>query len=339
MLMADLKLDGKKKAAIIVAALGPKALKGVFSHLSDDDIQQITLEVAGLGTVDAETRAAVVEEFRNMAQAREFLVTGGMDYARTLLEGTVGEEKAVEILSRLQGMLQRVPFEFMQKADPAQICNFIQEEHPQTIALILAHLDHATAATILASLPEEERAEVVIRIATMDRTAPEVVREVERVLERKIATVFTQGATFAGGIKDVAEVLIRTERGIEKSIFSELEERDPELADEIKKLMFVFDDLVLVDDAGIQKSLREIDNKDLALALKMSTPEVQEKIFRNMSQRARTLIQEEMEFMGPVRLRSVEEAQQKIVTVIRRLEEAGEVLIAGRGGEEDEIIV
>ena len=267
------------------------------------------------------------------------LTTGGMASARTILDNALGAEKAVEILTKLQGTLQDIPFEFIKKADPNQIINFIQDEHPQTIALILAHLDPDVSATIVGALAPPVQADVIMRIATMDRTPPEIVKEVEVILERKASTVVSQGFTFAGGIKDAAEVLNRVDRSTEKSILSNLEEKNPALVDEIKMLMFVFDDIVLVDDTGIQKTLREIDNKDLALALKASSEDVKQKIFKNMSERARQLIEEELEFMGPVRLRSVEEAQQKIVGVVRRLEEAGEIIIAGRGGGEDELVV
>jgi len=275
-----------------------------------------------------------------MMVANRYVTQGGVEFAKNILESALGPERAVEILARLQSSLQEVPFEFLKKADPSQVISFIQDEHPQTIALILAHLQPDIAATVLSSLNSDVRTDVVLRIATMDRTPPEIVREVERVLERKMASVFSQGFTFAGGVKEVAEILNRTERATEKNIMTELEERDPELADEISRLMFTFDDLIYVDDGGIQKALREIDQKDLALALKHVDEDVKEKILKNMSTRARDMIAEEMEYMGPVRLRDVEEAQQKMVGVVRRLEEAGEIIIEGRGGSaEDDIIV
>ncbi len=336
--MAEPKISGRRKAAILVSALGPQRAGEVLKNLTDDELEQITLEIASLGTVRPSERDAVLVECRKTMAAQDFVTSGDFESARKMLEEALGTERALEILTRLQGNLHEIPFEFIKDADPNQICNFIQNEHPQTIALILAHLEPDVAATILSALPEALRASVVIRIATMDRTAPEVVKEIERTLERKLASVFTEGFTFAGGVKDIAEVLNRVDRGTEKRIFAELEEREPELADEIKKLMFVFEDIVLVDDAGIQKALREIDNRDLALALKMASDEVQEKVFKNLSTRAREYIKEEMEFMGPVRVRQVEEAQQKIVAVLRRLEEADEVIIMGRGGEEEVVV-
>ncbi len=308
--------------------------------MSEDEVEDLTLSLSGLDLVEPDLRTNVIDEFYEMAVANKFVTHGGLDYARNLLEKTFGPERTIEILTRLQSSLQEVPFEFLKKADPSQIVSFIQDEHPQTISLILAHLPPATSAIILSSLAQDVQSDVVRRVATMERTPPEVVREVERVLERKMASVFSQGFTFAGGVKEVAEILNSVDRATEKAIMSQLEETDPDLADEIGRLMFTFDDITYVDDSGIQKALREIESKDLALALKATNEEVKDKILRNMSERAREMIKEEMEFMGPVRLRNVDEAQQKIVAVIRRLEEAGELIVEGRGGGgEDEIIV
>jgi flagellar motor switch protein FliG len=308
--------------------------------MSDEEVEQLTLDLSSLETVEPELREEVIEEFHHMMKANRFVTAGGVDAARRMLEGAFGPERALDILTRLQSSLQEIPFEFLKKADPAQIVSFIQDEHPQTISLILAHLDPQVSSVILASLPQDIQSEVVMRVATMDRTPPDIVREVERVLERKMASVFSQGFTFAGGVTEVADILNLIERGTQKVIMEELDERDPELAEEISRLMFTFDDLIFVDDGGIQKALREIDQKDLALALKSTQEEVREKILKNLSQRARQLIEEEMEFMGPVRLRSVEEAQQRIVSVVKRLEESGEAILEGRGaGGEDEIVV
>jgi flagellar motor switch protein FliG len=334
-------MDGRQKAAILLACLDPQEASRVMGNLSEDEVDKITLDLASLGRVDPDLRADIYDEFHEMASANLFINQGGIDHARELLEKSFGSEKAFEILNRLQSSLQEVPFQFLKKADPAQISTFIQDEHPQTISLILAHLEPATAAVILSALPQETQSDVVMRVATMDRTAPEIVREVERVLERKMAAIFSQSFTFAGGVKDVAEILNRSDRATEKTIMAELEENDPELADEIARLMFTFDDVVYVDDNGIQKALREIESKDLALALKASGEDVREKILKNMSERARTMFEEEIEFMGPTRMKNVEEAQQKIVAVIRRLEEAGELIVSGRGGGGggDEILV
>lgn len=334
------QVGGRRKAAILLAAIGPENASRVMRELSEEEIDQVTLDLSGMGTVDADTKSFVLDEFYQMAVARRFVTQGGIGLAKEMLEKSFGAERAFEILNRLQTSLQEVPFQFLKKADPSQISSFIQEEHPQTIALIIAHLPPQTGALILSALPQDVQTDVIMRIATMDRTAPEIVREVERVLERKLSSVFSQGFTFAGGVKDVAEILNRVERATEKTIMSDLEERDPELADEISRLMFTFEDLIYVDDAGIQKALREIESKDLALALKAATEDLANKVYKNMSERAREMIKEEIEFMGPVRLKNVEEAQQKIVSVVRRLEETGELIVSGRGGGGgDEILV
>jgi flagellar motor switch protein FliG len=325
---------------VLLACLGPQAAGRVLAKMNEDEVEQVTLDLSSLGTVDPELRIRVMEEFYQMAVAKRYVAQGGIDYARELLESAFGTDHAVEVLTRLQSSLQEVPFEFLKRADASQICSFIQDEHPQTIALILAHLDPQISAVVLSAMPRDIQADVVVRIATMDRTPPEVVREVERVLERKMASIFSQGFTFAGGIREVAEIMNRIERNTEKAIMADLEERDPDLAEEVARLMFTFDDLVYVDDNGIQRALREIETKQLALALKAANDDVKDKVFRNMSDRAREIIKEEIEFMGPVRLRNVEEAQQKIVAVIRKLEDSGEVIIEGRGASGgDEIVV
>jgi flagellar motor switch protein FliG len=334
---AERTLDGRSKAAVFLASLEPEKAGKILAKMSEEEIERLTLDLANLGRVEPETRESVMAEFHSMYVANRFVSAGGIDYARGLLESALGPERALEVLTRLQSSLQEVPFEFLKRADPSQIGSFIQDEHPQTVALILAHLEPNVAATVLGGMPADIRPEVLLRIATMDRTPPEIVREVERVLERKMASVFSQGFTFAGGVRDVAEIMNCIDRGTEKAIMADLEERDPELADEIGRLMFTFDDLINVDDSGIQKALREIDQKDLGLALKTASEELKEKILGNLSSRAREMILEEMEFMGPVRVRNVEEAQQKIVGVVRRLEETGDIVIGG--GADDEVIV
>jgi flagellar motor switch protein FliG len=333
-------IPGKTKAAVLLACLGAESASRVMAAMSNEEVDELTLTLSSLETVQPETRTGVMDEFFDLAVENKFVTTGGLDFARGLLEGAFGPEKTIEILTRLQSSLQEVPFEFLKKADPSQIVTFLQDEHPQTISLILAHVPPETAAVVIAALSSDVQSDVITRIATMERTPPEVVREVERVLERKMTAVFTQGFTFAGGVKEVAEILNSVDRSTEKTIMTELEENDPELADEIARLMFTFDDIIYVEDSGIQKALREIESADLALALKGSNDEVSGKVLGNMSERAKEMILEEIEFMGPVRLRNVEEAQQKIVAIVRRLEESGELIIEGRGGGgDDEIVV
>lgn len=269
--------------------------------------------------------------------AQEFIALGGVDYAREVLERALGTQRAIDIINRLTSSLQVKPFDFVRRADPQHLVNFIQGEHPQVIALILSYLDPKKAATILSALPEELQPDIAKRIALMDRTTPDVLREVERILERKLSTLASEDYTQAGGIDALVQILNNSDRTTEKNIIEALEEDNPDLAEEVKKRMFVFEDIVLLDDRSIQKVLRHIDQQDLAKALKHTDPEVQEKIFRNMSKRAAQMLKEDMEYMGPIRLKDVEEAQQKIVNVIRKLEEQGEIIVSR--SPEDEIVV
>ncbi len=330
-------LTGRQKAAIFLVALGSDVSAQVMKHLREDEVETLTFEIARLDTIDAEFKDQVLEEFQELMQAQNFITTGGIDYARELLEKSLGSQKAIDIINRLTSSLQVRPFDFIRRTDPAHLLNFVQQEYPQTIALILAYLEPNKAATILQNLPQEIQPEVSKRLATMDRTSPDVLREVERVLEKKLSTLSNEDYTAAGGVDSIVEILNLVDRSSEKAIIETLEEEDPELAEEIKKRMFVFEDIVMLDDRAIQKVLREVDQQELAKALKSVDTEVQDKIFRNMSKRAASMLKEDMEFMGPVRLKDVEESQQKIVSVIRRLEDSGEVVIA-RGGD-DEMIV
>jgi flagellar motor switch protein FliG len=330
-------LSGKQKAANFFIFLGPDKSAQIFRHLNEEEIEQITLEIANVRQVSNDKIDEIFREFYEMALASQFIGQGGISYAKEVLERAYGEEKTVEIIGRISASLQVRPFDFMRKTEPAQLLNFIQSEHPQTIALILAYLEPEKASTIISALPPDRQAEVAKRIAIMDTTSPEVIKEVERVLERKLSSIVPQELTAAGGIKSVVEIINRVDRGTEKTIMEALEVQDPELAEEIKKLMFVFEDIVMIDDRSVQRVLREVESQDLALALKGSSSEVSQKIFNNMSSRAADMLREDIEFMGPVRLRDVEEAQQRIVNIIRRLEETGEIVVARGGG--DEVIV
>ncbi len=331
------QLTGRQKAAIFLVTLGSEISSEIFKHLREDEIETLTFEIARLDAVDSEDRDAVLMEFQELMMAQDFITTGGIDYARELLEKSLGSQKAVDIINRLTSSLQVRPFDFIRRTDPTHLLNFIQQEHPQTIALILAYLEPQKASVILGSLPHEVQSDVAKRIATMDRTSPEVLREVERVLEKKLSTLSSEDYTAAGGVESIVDILNLVDRSTEKGIIESLEEEDPELAEDIKKRMFVFEDIVLLDDRAIQKVLREVDTNELAKALKSVDSEVQDKIYRNMSKRAATLLKEDMEYMGPVRLKDVEESQQKIVSIIRKLEEQGEVVVARSG--EDEMVV
>ncbi len=331
------ELTGRQKAAIFLVSLGSDVSSEIFKHLREDEIEQLTFEIARLDKIEPEDRDRVLQEFQEMMMAQEFISNGGIDYARDVLERALGTQKAIDIVNRLTSSLQVRPFDFIRRTDPSHLLNFIQGEHPQTIALILAYLDAQKAAQILSGLNHQVQADVARRIAQMDRTSPDVLREVERVLERKLSTLASEDFTSAGGIEAIVEVLNNVDRGTEKIIIEALEEEDPELAEEIKKRMFVFEDILLLDDRSIQKVLREVDTQDLAKALKGVDAEVQEKIFRNMSKRASSLLREDMDFMGPIRLRDVEESQQKIVNIIRKLEDTGDIIVA-RAGEEELVV-
>lgn len=329
-----LELSGRQKAAILLIFLGPEIASEVLKELSDEEMEMLTLEIARLQKVESDVRDAVIDEFNQLLLAQEYLSMGGIRYAKELLEKALGSEKASEIISKLNASFQVRPFEIVRATDPTQLINFIQGEHPQAIALILAYLQPEKAAVVISSLSEEIQADVAKRLAIMDRTSPETVREVERLLEKKLSSILSEDFTSVGGIDATVEVLNKVDRGTEKTIIETLEVQDPELAEEIKKRMFVFEDVVSIDDRGIQRILREIDMKELAVALKGSGEDVLDKFSRNMSKRAVAMLQEDMEFMGPVRVKDVEESQQKIVNVIRSLEEAGEIIIS-RGGEEE----
>jgi flagellar motor switch protein FliG len=331
------ELTGRQKAAIFLVTVGSEISAEIFKHLREDEIETLTFEIARLETVDSEERDNVLMEFQELMMAQDFITTGGIEYARELLEKSLGSQKAVDIINRLTSSLQVRPFDFVRRTDPMHLLNFIQQEHPQTIALILAYLEPQKASIILSSLPHEIQSDVAKRIATMDRTSPETLREVERVLEKKLSTLSSEDYTAAGGVESIVEILNLVDRSTEKVIIESLEEEDPELAEDIKKRMFVFEDIVMLDDRAIQKVLREVDVSEMAKALKSVDTEVQDKIFRNMSKRASQLLKEDMEYMGPIRMKDVEESQQKIVSIIRKLEEQGEIVVARAG--EDELIV
>ena len=319
-----------------MAVLGPEAAAEVLKHLTEDQVEAISLEMARLEKVSPDIRANVVKEFHDMAQAQDFIAEGGVDNARKILEKAFGEENADLMIRKVVNAMQIVPFEFLKRTDPNQLLSFIQDEHPQTIALILAYMPINQAGMILTKLPQELRGEVAERIAVMEQASPEVIRRVEGVLEKKMSNVISQEMSKAGGPKVLVDLLNRVDRQTERVILDSLSENNPEMAETVKNMMFVFEDIVQLDDRAVQSILKEVDVKELATALKGVSQEVQEKVFGNMSERAMNMLKEDMEFMGPVKLRTVEESQQKIVAIIRRLEESGEISI-GRG-EEDVLV-
>ena len=329
--------SGIQKAAILLISLGPEKSSQIFKHLKEEEIEELTLEIANTKSITTQVKEDVINEFYEICLAQQYIAEGGIGYAKELLESALGAEKAMEVIGRLTASLQVKPFEFVRKADASQLLNFIQDEHPQTIALILSYLSPVQAAQIIAALAPDRQADVAKRVATMDRTSPDVIKEVERVLETKLSSLVNQEYNVIGGVDAVVEILNTVDRGTEKHIMETLEIEDPELADEIRKKMFVFEDILLLDDRAIQRVLRDVENSDLAVALKGANEQVQNAIFNNLSKRLAAMIKEDMEFMGPVRMKDVEEAQQKIVNIIRKLEDSAEIVISRGGG--DEIVV
>ena len=330
-------ITGLQKAAILLIALGPERSALIFKHLKEEEIEDLTLEIANTRSVTPSVKEDVINEFYGVCLAQQYIAEGGIGYAKELLEKALGNEKALDVIGKLTASLQVKPFEFIRKTEASQLLNFIQDEHPQTIALILSYLNPAQAALIISALPPDRQSDVAKRIALMDRTSPDVIKEVEKILESKLSSLVNQDYTIIGGVDAVVDILNTVDRSTEKHIMETLEIDEPELADEIRKKMFVFEDILLLDDRAIQRVLRDVDNGDLAIALKGANEEVQNAIFNNLSKRLALMIREDMEFMGPVRMKDVEEAQQKIVNTIRRLEDASEIVISRGGG--DEIVV
>lgn len=331
------EFSGKEKAAILLISLGPEKSAQIFKHLKEEEIEQLTLEIANIRTIAPETKEQILKEFYEICLAQEYIVEGGISYAKDILEKALGAERAMEVINRLTVSLQVRPFDFVRKTDASQLLNFIQNEHPQTIALILSYLKPSQSSMVISALSAEKQADVARRIAIMDRTSPDIIKEVERVLEKKLSTLVTEDYTAVGGIDSIVEILNAVDRGTEKHIMETLEIEDTELAEEIRKRMFVFEDILTLDSRSIQRVLKEVDNNDLGIALKSANEEVKNAIFSNLSKRLSAMIQEDMDYMGPVRLRDVEDAQQKIVNIIRKLEDSGDIVISRGGG--DEIIV
>ena len=333
----DSSISGVQKAAILLIVLGPERSAEIFKHLKEEEIEELTLEIANTRSVSPSMKDSVINEFYEVCLAQQYIAEGGINYAKELLEKAYGEEKALDVIGRLTASLQVKPFEFVRKTDASQLLNFIVDEHPQTIALVLSYLTTQQSAMIIAALPPDRQADVARRIAVMDRTSPDVIKEVEKVLETKLASLVNQDYTIIGGVDAVVDILNTVDRGTEKHIMETLEIEEPELADEIRKKMFVFEDILLLDNRAIQRVLREVDNNDLAMALKGANEQVQNACLSNLSSRLAAMIKEDMEYMGPVRMKDVEEAQQKIVNIIRKLEDSAEIVISRGGG--DEIVV
>lgn len=331
------KYSSKQKAAMLLIALGPEKSSKIFKYLKEEDIEQLTLEIASIKAVSPKAKEEVLQEFYEMCLAQEYIAEGGIGYAKQLLERALGSDKAVEVINKLTVSLQVRPFEFARKTDATQLVNFIQNEHPQTIALILSYLKPAQAAQIIRSLPSEMQSDTARRIALMDRASPEVISQIEREFEKRLSTLVSEDFTTIGGVDSIVDIINQVDRGTEKNIMENLEIEDPELAEIIKKRMFVFEDITTLDNKSIQRVLREVDNHQLAVALKGAGQSVKEVIMGNISKRLAAMIEEDLEYMGPKRVKEVEDAQQKIVNIIRKLEDAGEIVISRGAG--DEVVV
>jgi flagellar motor switch protein FliG len=332
------KLTGVQKAAILFITLGPDASAAIIKKLPESEIQKITYEIANISQVKSEQKQEILNEFVEMNKAKDYILEGGLDYARDLLGKALGIQRAKDILDMVTEATQQYrPFGIARKADAHQLLNIITNEHPQTIALVLCYLQTDKSGQILSALPDDVQAEVAYRIANMSNISPQVIKEIEKVLDSKLSSVVKSDMKVIGGVDTLVDILNQVDRTTEKNITESLEKENAELAEKVKQSMFVFEDIITLDDVSIQRVLREVETKELALALKGCSEEVANVIYRNQSKRAAASLKEDMEFLGPVRLMDVEKAQQKIVSIIRRLDEAGEIVIS-RGGE-DAIIV
>ncbi len=329
--------SGLAKVAVFLLAMGPDMAGLILRHMEREMVEDLTREIASLGLIPPADQEKIVEQFYNIVLAKQYAAEGGLGYAKLVLERALPKDEAHRVMQQIEHSVHQQPFSFLQKAESENLLTFMQDEHPQTIALILSHLPSSKGSEILSGLPPAKQIEVVTRVANMEQTNPEVIREVEKGLEQRLSGIMTQQFQKVGGVEAVAEMLNLSDRATEKGILETLEAEDPDLVEQIRRLMFVFEDILLLDDRGIQAVLKEIENNELALALKTASDEMKTKIFSNMSERAAQLIKEEMEYMGPVRLSDVEAAQQRIVDVVRRLEDAGEVVLQGRG--ESDVVV
>ena len=332
------ELTNREKAAIVLIAMGKDISAQIMRHLPEPEIEKLTTALAGIENIDSKTEIAVLNEFFSMLKASEYVSEGGINYAKEVLEASVGKSGSDRIMKKIQDTLNPTGFSLLKDVDPIHLLEFIRNEHPQTIALILAQLNPNQSAQVLGQLPEDVQTDVAMRIATMEKISPEVIREIEGVLDVHLKEVISGNLSASGGIKAVSSILNLVDRSTEKSILGNMEMENPELASNIKNLMFVFEDLLILDDKSIQLILKEVDTKELAVALKATSEELKEKIFKNVSERVIDMIKEEMEYAGPTRLSLVEEAQQRIVEIVRRLEEEQQIVIV-RGGEGGEVFV
>ncbi|HUI29749.1 MAG TPA: flagellar motor switch protein FliG [Candidatus Acidoferrales bacterium] len=329
------QLTGRQKAAVLMIALDVESAAHIFKHLDQTEIEKLTVEITNMQGVHSNVINKVMEEYQQLGLAQEYIVKGGIEYAHSVLEKALGSVKAGEIIEKVKELTTIKGFSVLKKAEPKQLANFLQKEHPQTIALILSNLASELAADVLEAFPEELRADVAFRITTLGRVAPSLVGEIENVVDQVAEEVINENSTSSGGARLMAAILNKVGVIQAKFLMGSIEQRDPQAATEVKRLMFMFEDVLYIDDRSVQRILREVDKKDLTLSLKIADEKLKQKIFSNMSERATDMIKEELQFMGPVRLRDVEAAQTRIIEVIRQLEENEEIVIGGRGGPED----
>ncbi len=335
--MPTAEMTGLRKTAILLVAMGREGAAKVLSQMRESEVEEITAEIVRLRDVGPEDSVAVLEEFRELARAKTFMASGGLAFAKEMLEASMGADRAGDLISRLSAAFMEMPFQFLHKADPRQLLSFLQDEHPQIVALVLAHMSADKATAVLSGLSPEIQAEVAHRVAVMDRTTPEIIKTVETALERKLSSVLqsTEMST-VGGLQPLVDIINRADRATEKLILEGLENRDAALAEEIRSRMFMFEDIVNLDDRSIQLVLRQVETGDLATALKGVSDVVRDKIMRNLSARAAENLADEIDMLGPVRLRQVEESQAKVVQGIRVLEESGQIVV--RRGSDDEFV-
>ena len=327
-------LSGPRKAAIFLATMGADVSARIFRQFDDSEIETLTAEISKLPSVDDGITSLVLREFLEMAVTKQYITTGGLSYALEVLEKAVGDKRANEVIGRIQTSVQPARFAAVKKADPNQLASILIREHPQTVALLLANLEPELAAAILSALPDEVRAEIVFRLATIDKTSPDIVKQIEQVLEKQVSAGLSSGVSYGSGAKTVAEVLNRVDPTTQKTILNRLDDHSPSLAEQIRGLMFTFEDLINVEDRGLQRLITDVEQKDLVLSLKAAGEQVAAKIFKNMSERTASIIKQEMEFLGPVRLKEVEEAQRKVVGVARKLRESGDIIVLGQGADQ-----
>jgi flagellar motor switch protein FliG len=328
------ELTGKQKAAILLMSLDVDVSSKIFKELDMKEVEQLAVEITNLRDLPSKIVEDVIEEFYQLMTAQNYLVEGGIEFAQILLEKSYGYEQAKEIIEKIRVLTTVRGFNILKKADPQQLANFLSKEHPQTIALILSHLPADTTTEVVSEFNEELRSETILRIAKIGKVSPQLVNQIEHVVDQIAEATISQNLAAQGGAQLVANILNKSNNATAKAMLENIDEKDPNLSIEIKRLMFLFEDIIMIDDKGIQRILRDVDKRDLALALKVSDEKIKQKIFKNMSERAATVVQEELEFMGPVKLKEVEGAQMRIVDVIKQLEEQEEIAIGGRGRED-----